>query len=106
MCAKRLPSSTGCTRSIRKRCAKPIPDGDIHLHDLGFFGPYCAGWDLKQLLMDGFGGVEGKVESSAPKHLRSFLGQIVNSTFTTQGETAGAPGLVLDRYVLRPLYLL
>lgn len=81
-------------------------DGDIHLHDLGFFGPYCAGWDLKQLLMDGFGGVEGKVESSAPKHLRSFLGQIVNSTFTTQGETAGAPGLVLDRYVLRPLYLL
>ena len=65
-------------------------DGDIHLHDLGFLGPYCAGWDLKQLLIDGFGGVEGKVESCPPKHLRSFLGQIVNSTFTTQGETAGA----------------
>lgn len=64
--------------------------GDLHLHDLGFFGPYCAGWDLKQLLTDGFGGVEGKVESSPAKHLRSFLGQIVNSTFTTQGETAGA----------------
>ncbi len=64
--------------------------GDFHLHDLGFFGPYCAGWDLKQLLMDGFGGVPGKVESSPAKHLRSFLGQIVNSTFTTQGETAGA----------------
>lgn len=65
-------------------------EGDMHIHDLGFFGPYCAGWDLKQLLMDGFGGVGGKVESSSPKHLRSFLGQIVNSTFTTQGETAGA----------------
>lgn len=65
-------------------------EGDMHLHDLGFFGPYCAGWDLRQLLMDGFGGVGGKVESSPPKHLRSFLGQIVNSTFTTQGETAGA----------------
>jgi len=64
--------------------------GDIHLHDLGFFGPYCAGWDLKQLLVDGFGGVPGKVESSPAKHLRSFLGQVVNSTFTTQGETAGA----------------
>lgn len=64
--------------------------GDIHLHDLGFFGPYCAGWDLRQLLTDGFGGVEGKVESKPAKHLRSFLGQIVNSTFTTQGETAGA----------------
>ena len=46
--------------------------------------------DLRQLLTDGFGGVGGKVESSPAKHLRSFLGQIVNSTFTTQGETAGA----------------
>jgi len=64
--------------------------GDIHIHDLGFFGPYCAGWDLRQLLMYGFGGVPGKVESKPPKHLRSFLGQIVNSTFTTQGESAGA----------------
>ncbi len=64
--------------------------GDAHIHDLGFFGPYCAGWDLRQLLMEGFGGVEGKVESRPAKHLRSFLGQVVNSTFTTQGETAGA----------------
>ncbi|HBP37438.1 MAG TPA: ribonucleoside triphosphate reductase, partial [Clostridiales bacterium] len=64
--------------------------GELHLHDLGFFGPYCTGWDLRQLLSDGFGGVPGKVESSPAKHLRSFLGQIVNSTFTTQGETAGA----------------
>lgn len=65
-------------------------NGDLHLHDLGFFGPYCAGWDLRQLLLKGFGGVPGKVESSPAKHLRSFLGQVVNSTFTTQGETAGA----------------
>lgn len=64
--------------------------GEIHIHDMGFFGPYCAGWDLRQLLMNGFGGVPGKVESRPAKHLRSFLGQIVNSTFTTQGESAGA----------------
>lgn len=64
--------------------------GDIHIHDLGFFGPYCAGWDLRQILISGFGGVPGKVESKPPKHLRAFLGQVVNSTFTTQGETAGA----------------
>ena len=69
---------------------KAHESGDAHIHDLGFFGPYCAGWDLRQLLTDGFGGVEGKVESSPAKHLRSFLGQVVNSTFTTQGETAGA----------------
>ncbi len=64
--------------------------GRLHIHDLGFLGPYCAGWDLRQLLMLGFGGVPGKVESKPAKHLRSFLGQIVNSTFTTQGECAGA----------------
>jgi anaerobic ribonucleoside-triphosphate reductase len=64
--------------------------GDCHIHDLGFFGPYCAGWDLRQLLLQGFGGIPGKVESRPANHMRSFLGQIVNSTFTTQGETAGA----------------
>ncbi|HAA25947.1 MAG TPA: ribonucleoside triphosphate reductase [Ruminiclostridium sp.] len=64
--------------------------GDCHIHDLGFFGAYCAGWDIRQILTDGFGGVPGKVESKPPKHLRSLLGQIVNSTFSTQGETAGA----------------
>ncbi len=64
--------------------------GDIHIHDLGFFGPYCAGWDLRQILINGFGGVPGKVESKPAKHLRAFLGQVVNSTFTTQGESAGA----------------
>lgn len=64
--------------------------GDVHIHDLGFLGPYCAGWDLRQLLQDGFGGVAGKVESRPARHLRSFLGQVVNSTFTTQGEAAGA----------------
>ena len=64
--------------------------GAIHLHDLGFFGAYCVGWDLKAILLEGFQGYTSKICSSAPKHLRSFLGQIVNCTFTTQGESAGA----------------
>lgn len=64
--------------------------GSIHLHDLGFFGAYCVGWDIRSILVDGFTGVKGKVSSCPPKHLRSLLGQLVNATFTTQGETAGA----------------
>ncbi|MBO5102772.1 MAG: ribonucleoside triphosphate reductase [Clostridia bacterium] len=64
--------------------------GDIHLHDLGFFGSYCVGWDLAQLLTLGFTGVEGKISSSPAKHLRSFLGQVTNATFTLQGESVGA----------------
>lgn len=64
--------------------------GAFHIHDLGFFGAYCVGWDLKQLLMLGFTGVPGKVSSAPARHFRTALGQIVNATFTLQGETAGA----------------
>lgn len=64
--------------------------GAIHIHDLGFYGAYCVGWDLKQLLVYGFTGVPGRVSSKPAKHLRSFLGQITNFTFTTTNETAGA----------------
>ncbi|MEK6842594.1 MAG: anaerobic ribonucleoside-triphosphate reductase, partial [Nanoarchaeota archaeon] len=63
---------------------------DLHLHDLGTLGAYCVGWDLKDLLIIGFKGVPGKVESKPAKHLRSALGQIVNFFYTLQGETAGA----------------
>ncbi len=65
-------------------------DGDFHIHDLGLLSVYCCGWDLKDLLFRGFGGVEGKIESSPPSHLESALGQIVNFFYTLQGEAAGA----------------
>ena len=68
-------------------------DGDIHVHDLSLLSVYCVGWDLKDLLINGFKGVEGKVESGPPKHLRSALGQIVNFFYTLQGEAAGAQAL-------------
>ena len=67
--------------------------GDLHIHDLGLISVYCVGWDLKDLLMNGFKGVEGKVESGPPKHLRSALGQIVNFFYTLQGEAAGAQAI-------------
>jgi ribonucleoside-triphosphate reductase len=67
--------------------------GDIHIHDLSLLSVYCVGWDLKDLLKNGFKGVEGKVESAAPKHLRSALGQIVNYFYTLQGEAAGAQAI-------------
>ena len=64
--------------------------GDLHIHDLNVLAPYCVGWDLMDLLVRGFGGVSGKVESKPAKHFRSALGQIVNFLFTLQGEAAGA----------------
>ena len=50
----------------------------------------CAGWDLYDFLVKGFGGVSGKIECRPPKHFRTALGQLVNVLFTLQGETAGA----------------
>ncbi len=67
--------------------------GDLHLHDLSLLSVYCVGWDLKDLLVQGFRGVEGKVESAPPKHLRSALGQVVNFFYTLQGEAAGAQAI-------------
>ncbi|MDP1538533.1 MAG: ribonucleoside triphosphate reductase [bacterium] len=64
--------------------------GDYHLHDLDTLAAYCAGWDLYDLLLKGFGGVPGKVDSAPARHLRSALGQAVNFIFTIQGEVAGA----------------
>lgn len=68
----------------------PYVDGDFHIHDLGLLSVYCCGWDLKDLLLIGFGGVKGKIESQAPKHFRTALGQLVNFFYTLQGEAAGA----------------
>jgi ribonucleoside-triphosphate reductase len=65
-------------------------DGDFHIHDLSLLSVYCVGWDLFDLLMEGFKGVSGKVESKPAKHLRSALGQVVNFFYTLQGEAAGA----------------
>ncbi len=67
--------------------------GDIHIHDLSLLSVYCVGWDLKDLLIEGFKGVVGKVESKPPKHFRTALGQMVNFFYTLQGEAAGAQAI-------------
>jgi ribonucleoside-triphosphate reductase len=75
-------------------------NGDIHIHDLGLLAPYCCGWDLKDLLLRGFRGVSEKVQSNAPKHFRSALGQIINFFYTLQGEAAGAQAFAnFDTYL-------
>jgi len=65
-------------------------EGDFHIHDLSLLSVYCVGWDLYDLLLQGFKGVSGKVESKPANHLRSALGQVVNFFYTLQGEAAGA----------------
>jgi len=77
-------------RVYSREIAEAHKSGRFHIHDLGFLSVYCVGWDLEDLLMTGFRGVEGKTQSHPPSHLRTALGQIVNFFYTMQGEAAGA----------------
>ena len=65
-------------------------NADIHLHDLSMLTGYCAGWSLKQLLLEGLGGIPGKITSSPAKHLSVLCNQMVNFLGIMQNEWAGA----------------
>ncbi len=77
-------------------------NGDLHIHDLGQLSVYCVGWDLQDLLRQGFCGVQGKAVSKPAKHFRSALGQIVNFFYTLQGEAAGAQAFANFDTLLAP----
>ncbi len=64
--------------------------GDLHIHDLNLLAVYCVGWDLADLLRQGFRGASGKAESKPARHFRTALGQMANFFYTLQGEAAGA----------------
>ncbi|MBP5693941.1 MAG: ribonucleoside triphosphate reductase, partial [Bacilli bacterium] len=63
---------------------------DIHIHDLSMLTGYCAGWSLKQLLLEGLGGVPSKINSSPASHLSTLCNQMVNFLGIMQNEWAGA----------------
>jgi ribonucleoside-triphosphate reductase (formate) len=64
--------------------------GYFHIHDLSFgLAGYCAGWSLRDLLLEGFN-LEGRSCAGPAKHFDSILGQMVNFLGTLQNEWAGA----------------
>ena len=65
-------------------------NADIHIHDLSMLTGYCAGWSLKQLVMEGLGGIPGKITSAPAKHLSVLCNQMVNFLGIMQNEWAGA----------------
>ena len=62
----------------------------MHIHDLSLLSVYCVGWDLQDVLREGFTGVANKISCRPAKHFRAVLGQVVNFFYTLQGEAAGA----------------
>lgn len=65
-------------------------NADIHIHDLSMLTGYCAGWSLKQLIMEGLGGIVGKITSAPAAHLSVLCNQMVNYLGIMQNEWAGA----------------
>ncbi len=65
-------------------------NADIHIHDLSMLTGYCAGWSLKQLIMEGLGGIRGKITSAPAAHLSVLCNQMVNFLGIMQNEWAGA----------------
>lgn len=64
--------------------------GYLHLHDLSFgLAGYCAGWSLRDLLLEGFN-LEGRSSAGPARHFDSALGQMINFLGTLQNEWAGA----------------
>ncbi len=64
--------------------------GYFHIHDLSFgLAGYCAGWSLRDLLLEGFN-LEGRSSAGPAKHMDTALGQMVNFLGTLQNEWAGA----------------
>ncbi len=66
---------------------------DFHIHDLSMFSGYCAGWSLRALIKEGFGGVPDKISSTPAKHLSTLVQQMVNFLGVLQNEWAGAQAL-------------
>ncbi|MCR4952655.1 MAG: ribonucleoside triphosphate reductase [Treponema sp.] len=62
----------------------------FHIHDLSMFSGYCAGWSLRQLIVEGLGGVPDKITSTPATHLSTLVNQIVNFLGIMQNEWAGA----------------
>ena len=65
-------------------------NADMHIHDLSMLTGYCAGWSLKQLILEGLGGIPGKITSSPASHLSTLCNQMVNFLGIMQNEWAGA----------------
>ncbi|MCD6149264.1 ribonucleoside triphosphate reductase [bacterium] len=88
--ASAVSSKYWMNRIYSKKIRDAHERGDFHIHDLQSISAYCCGWDLQDLLRRGFTGVSGKVACNPAKHFGSILGQMVNFTYTLQGEVAGA----------------
>jgi ribonucleoside-triphosphate reductase len=73
-----------------KEVAEAHESAAVHIHDLGWLTGYCAGWSLRELLYEGFNGVDGYLQCAPAKHMATAVSHMVNFLGTLQNEFAGA----------------
>ncbi len=73
-----------------KEIADAFHRGEIHIHDLTMLTGYSCGWSLKRLLLDGLGGITGKITAAPAKHLATLCNQMVNFLGIMQNEWAAS----------------
>ena len=67
-----------------------VPEYNNFALDNGVIVHNCAGWSLKQLIVEGLGGVPNRISSKPAKHLHTLCNQMVNFLGIMQNEWAGA----------------
>ena len=67
-----------------------VPEYNNFALDNGVIVHNCAGWSLKQLILEGLGGVENRISSKPAKHSHTLCNQMVNFLGIMQNEWAGA----------------
>lgn len=78
------------TEIYDKEISDAYINGDIHIHDLSMLTGYSCGWSLRKLLLDGLGGITGKITASPAKHLATLCNQMVNFLGIMQNEWAAS----------------
>ena len=88
--AEAIQSRYWLTEEYDKDITDAHSDAYIHIHDLGWYGGYCSGWSLLDLIKKGLVGVNGRTSSAPARHLTTLANQMVNYIGIMANEWAGA----------------
>jgi ribonucleoside-triphosphate reductase len=79
--------------------------GDFHIHDLGILGVYCVGWDIHDLLLEGFKAYAARSPAVRPSISVPSWGNWLISSLPA-GRAAGAQAFSNFDTLLAPLSIM
>lgn len=89
--SEEIIKSYSLSELIPKRSAQAHKNGDIYIHNLGkHVVGYCAGWDLRKILTEGFTGVPDKTSAGPARHLQTALDHASRFILIVCNEWSGA----------------